>query len=188
MQLKLPTLLLVVFLKILEEDSEVPFTPGFSVPSLSEHQTFHLEKKEDLRSDLHRPPPSALIAADAMADIAISNSNTNGTAGQVVDGTGLVVSEESVTPAVPAEIRALLPPAVWSAGADGLDPTVHDLIERIYEVVGLLEEEKLEAAEVAAVQFRELEALREKNSVLEAKIAALQGREILEAQRVDNQN
>ena len=173
---------------ILEEDSEVPFTPGFSVPSLSEHQTFHLEKKEDLRSDLHRPPPSALIAADAMADIAISNSNTNGTAGQVVDGTGLVVSEESVTPAVPAEIRALLPPAVWSAGADGLDPTVHDLIERIYEVVGLLEEEKLEAAEVAAVQFRELEALREKNSVLEAKIAALQGREILEAQRVDNQN
>lgn len=166
-----------------EESGEVSFTPGFSVPSPTE-AFFQPEKKEDSKADLWRPPPSALIAADAMADTAILGSTTGDSAIMRVDQDE---GAEPVTPvssravpavapdAVPAELRALLPPNVWTPGADGLDPGVQDLIERIYEVVGLLEEEKIEAAEVAAAQFVELEALRDRNAVLEAKLAALQG-------------
>jgi hypothetical protein len=102
-----------------------------------------------------QPPASALIAGEAMLEAESLSKQQE-----------VREEEDAEVPAVPAEIRALLPPAVWTPGAQGLDPSVNDLVERIYEVVGLLESEKSETAAALTAQ-------KQMNIALQARLEAL---------------
>jgi hypothetical protein len=123
-----------------------------SAPHREEEQQQRQKLKHDeggVKEPLN-PPPSALIAGEAMIEAEKEQEE--------------VIADSDM---VPAEIKALLPPSVWTPGAQGLDPSINDLVERIYEVVGLLESEKSETIAALAAQ-------RQTNIALQARLEALQ--------------
>ena len=142
--------------------------------SRSAGREHHPTQESAHRKECLKPPPSALVAGEAMMEAEnLSKSREKDLKENEED-------EEEEEDAVPAEIRALLPPAVWTPGAQGLDPSVNDLVERIYEVVGMLESETSETAAALAAQ-------RQTNVALQARLDALLASQELELQKSGSQ-
>jgi len=137
-----------------------------------QHQVVHPPKKSAELKEPLKPPPSVLLAGEAMIE---AENQSKSRKEKLIEN-----EEEHEDAAVPAEIRALLPPAVWTPGAQGLDPSVHDLVERIYEVVGVLESERSETDAALAAQ-------RQTNVALQARLEALLASQELELQKSDSQ-
>jgi hypothetical protein len=118
-----------------------------------------------------KPPASALLAAEAMLSPEVQGQEDKG--------------QEHALSAIPPEIAALLPPAVWSPGAEGLDPGVPALAERIYRILEVLEGERAVAAAAMAEQRRETEAVRAEAAAMQARLEAAQAARELEAQEAE---
>lgn len=156
------------------EDGDEARTARAERPSSAQRkgEGYHSQQPAVVIKEPLKPRPSALLAGEAMIEAeTLSKSQKE----EVEEN-----EEEEEDAAVPAEIRALLPPAVWTPGAQGLDPSVNDLVERIYEVVGILESERRETAAALAAQ-------RQTNVALRARLEALLASQELELQKSSSQ-
>lgn len=115
-----------------------------------------------------RPPPSALVAAAAMErferDAAAGTPTVNGPP-----------EGDMQMPAVPAELRSLLPALTWVPGLDDqVDPGIAPVVERIFDALEALAKEREEAAAAGVQRQQEAEALRAANAALQGRLEAMQ--------------
>ena len=133
------------------------------------------EKALHRQNDANKPPPSALFAAEAMLEEKTANDAA---------GVESSTSTPDLLPCIPPEIKALLPPAVWTPGSEGVDPGVHSLVNRIYQIVDVLEAEKKEAAQALDAQKKENEEILRVNASLQRRLESVRQGQELEAQRM----